>query len=268
MDMRLHKGYNDPAEYQSGVNNEIRHSQEFKKSIFFLKQIFPAVGKSLECQSIESWQRHYLTIQYKKLKKWVDDLLTLKALSHLAPYYPKLPFDLEPDNPELCEHWYWEDLGKFNQIIQYEFDKSGATKYPVPAELKQALTMVAKLISSVDIDREELDKIFPLQAKLIIHRDGRVHFHSITGDIHETKFKVNSNSYLLLSFLAHKPNETFRFGEIAKNLKQARRLADTDKETRVRNTVKEIRKKLILFPKEMFKVDKGFGLNCKVIIKE
>lgn len=128
--------------------------------------------------------------------------------------------------------------------------------------------------------RREFDKHYEKNKKLsnelkntlVFSRSGLIEYTTKSLTVHKTSFKPLTNPYRLLDFLVHNPledNKTYSFSKLARELRKPRKKVEyADDERRVRDTIQSIRVGLGYNGDELFNVDKGFSIKCKVSIKE
>ena len=101
--------------------------------------------------------------------------------------------------------------------------------------------------------------------KIIFHSAGKVTYFTKTGSKHEYIFNINDNPYKLLHYLAQNVKNIIKYEQLNSALKQRRSGAESTPERRVSQFIGDIIKKLDLkHTKDLFIVNKGYGLDCIV----
>lgn len=134
------------------------------------------------------------------------------------------------------------------------------------------------LISGQGTPNDDKSGIIDIRDQFV-NRSDTLEFYKNTGEIiytdksntkHKGRFGLRDNGYLLLAFLAENPGKTFTAKELAVNLNNARSESISTDDRRIRDTIQTIRKELGLIKNkanDIFMVDKGFGIGCKIEIK-
>lgn len=139
---------------------------------------------------------------------------------------------------------------------------------PTPEEFNDPLIEVLKpkllnkLFLTLDKQFNDIKKV-----KKLIFYGGMVTYVNLENKEFETRFKINSNSYLLLRFLAENSGKLFSVTELIGIIKKPRAHAiDSIYEKRIRDTIQDVRDK---FGIDFFIVSgKLFGIvKCDVNIK-
>jgi len=265
MQIHISKNYIEPGEYK---NLESNNNPEFKKGIFILNTIYSPTLQLLKNYLYKEKSGNYAEMEklYGQLKRIIDKVLNIEVFSDLRRYYPELLSSFE--SHDYYEDWYWEDLEQFGYIIEGEYKRIDSPIYPLPHEV-QSVAKDISLIKEDKYDSKIIQKLIPSKDRLTILQDGTIEYYShIKDSVRSAKFKLGSNQYKLIRFLAENPDKIYRFDELSEKLKRiSSRNEFADKATRVRNTVKDIRKKLTLSSGELFLVSYGLGISCKVDIK-
>lgn len=153
---------------------------------------------------------------------------------------------------ELFKSWEKENDG------YYIFD---IKKNKFESKYLQMEKLYKKLAEAQDRKQK---KISP---KIIIHKNGFIERYSSMNK-YEALFKIGSNDFLLLRYLASPDNlsKTFTSDELAKKINQERQGWIGSNERRIRDTIQSIRKKLsIKKADDPFIVSgKRFGLDCDI----
>lgn len=109
--------------------------------------------------------------------------------------------------------------------------------------------------------------------KLVFYKDGSVHYVALSGQTYKAKFKLGTNSYKLLHYLADNSGSVFSYSDLVKKINVSRQGAEATDETRIRDTIQIIRRELGLTKEnkidDLFRVDgKHFGVKFNAEIKQ
>lgn len=109
--------------------------------------------------------------------------------------------------------------------------------------------------------------------RLNFYKDGHAVYVSPSGKKYEAKFKIGTNSYKLLHYLAGNSVSMFSYSDLIKQINKPRQDSSSSDETRTRETIQTIRKEFGLTKDnkkdDLFKVDgKHFGIKCDAEIKQ
>jgi hypothetical protein len=245
-----------------------KHStEEFKKAIFLLNTLFTPTARLSKAYFYrdDSGNDGLIKMYCGELDSIIDGLLSSEALSDLGRAYENTPVLSEDSDSHDDQYWkVREDLGK---LINKEYMSAGSPVYPLPGKIKEIVDKLSSILQDKH-DNKIIEDLYPVNDSLTIYSNGQIEFYSSRENkVKEAKFKVGSSSYKLIRFLAENPNKVFTFDKLAEKINKPGPLNDSLPEMRIRNAVKDIRKKLGLLKEEMFFASYGFSINCKVEIK-
>jgi len=104
-----------------------------------------------------------------------------------------------------------------------------------------------------------------------LFNDGRIEYSAPSGQTYRAKFKLNTNSYLLLKYLAQNPYESYSADNLNDQLKNPKRGGeDSTSDRRIRDVIKDIRTKLKTTKEDdLFNLEAGlFGLKSEIAFKK
>ncbi len=105
---------------------------------------------------------------------------------------------------------------------------------------------------------------------LVIYDNGRIDYLSYTRELIQNFLKKRTNEYQILYYMAQRKDKELTFPELAKQLKPTRNGGeDATPESRVRNTLQAIRKKLKLTKtnNDIFEIRNSIKLTCNVVFQ-
>lgn len=267
--------YQDPSLYQPPTQPFKKDKIEYTKSLYLLNTIYPVLLETVDHALSEGDETH-LNPNYKELLDIVAKLLSSWSFEHLASYSPTLPSSLKENLMEWRFEWGdWRrnDAYAFYKILQKEFSLSGKKQYPFPEKIDKALKKLRGIVyGKLDLDKEIIEEVYSSSKpdeleKLTIYPDGKVGFISFEGKTYSTNFRIKSNSFLLLKFLAKNSGTNYNYDniELNKALKGAKLHYEyADSKERIISTVKEIRKKMGLKKGQLIHTNYGYGIYCSV----
>lgn len=145
-------------------------------------------------------------------------------------------------------------------------------------KVKRAKVMAndAKKLALWELEKELQSSTQPQSSNsghLIFNKDGSSFYTAASGKTYKAKFKLGTNSYKLLHYLAGNAGSLFSYTDLIKLINKPRQNADSLDETRIRETIQIIRREFGLTKNnktdDLFKVDgKHFGIRCNAEIRQ